>query len=357
MSLRDFQSWGLDTSPPEGWIRFGGTTAISTTGGRFSDGCLTLSQPAWVDPAPAGLRRTFDAQRTWFIGVPLKIASLRWDQTFLGLLSGIAFQPGLLSSYQVLLSVGTSGFIEARRGDTNGTIGTLLGTGTHTITCGGWYFVELAAYIDNAAGTLQVYVNGMLDIDLSGVDTQGQATDTADVIVLGGNVIPPLNVEVKLGQVYICDDQGGENNSLLGDCHVIVQVPTGDGTYSDWTPSTGGTQYELVDEIPPDGGTTYVSSNTLNAMDTFTFDDIGASGTVIAVKVCIDAEKDEVGVRTIAPVIRQLGTDYTYADIYPSAASYGKFTEMFTVRPSDSNPWQVSDLGSGGAEFGVVVTG
>ena len=81
------------------------------------------------------------------------------------------------------------------------------------------------------------------------------------------------------------------------------------------------------------------------------------TGSVIAVKVCINAEKDEVGARVIAPVVRQLGTDYVFADVYPSAMSYGKFTEIFLVRPSDLNPWEIADLGSAGAEFGVVVTG
>ncbi len=345
MSLRDFQSWGLDTAPPVGWLASGYSPTISQSSGRFSDGCLVMVGQYGL---PMGLRRMFDSQRTWFMGFPISVNVIK-RSPFVGLFSGF-------STPQLILQISDAGFIQVYRG-TNffGAGGTLLGTGAHPLTANTWYFVEFGAYIDDSAGTVQVLVNGVLDIDLSGVNTQAVAGGTADTILLGGPIAE--NSTLSVGTAYICDDQGAENNTFLGDCRVIVQVPTGDGAHADWTPLTGGDQYAMVNEIPPDGDTTYVSSNSINGMDTFTFDDIGVSGSVIAIKVCINAEKDEVGVRTIAPVIRQLGTDYTYADIYPSAMSYGKFSEMFLVRPSDSNPWQVSDLGAGGAEFGVVVTG
>ena len=343
MSLRAFESWGLDdTVAPAGWEVVAHPPTILLTGGRFADGCLEMGGSRVI-----GLQRTFDPQRTWFVGFPIKTTTPS-TSSFFGLLS--------VSGYQIGVALSTSGLINVYESTPYSDPGapTLLGTGTHPISSNVWYFIEIGAYIDAVAGSVQVYVNGVLDIDLSGVDTQPQAVDTADTVLLGGLV---SNTTFSVGTPYVCDDQGGENDTFLGDCRVIAQVPTGDGTYSDWTPSMGVTQYELVDEIPPDGGTTYVSSNTLNGMDTFTFNDLGVVGSVIAVKVCINAEKDETGVRLIAPVIRQLGTDYTYADIAPSAMSYDRFSEIFPVRPSDSNPWQVSDLGSGGAEFGVVVTG
>ena len=349
MSLRDFQSWGLDNAaPPAGWAAFDQLPTFSLTGGRFSDGALHFTEFSNnYASGNRGLRAPFDAQRTWFVGVPLMASDLASPHRFLGLLSGP-------TDFQVSLALNTAGFIEAYQGSPQA--GTLLGTGSHLVTIGTWYFVELGAYIDNSAGTLQVFVNGMLDLDLSGIDTQALAGDTADTIVLGGFITATGGaLSFWLGQIYVCDDQGASENTFLGDCRVIAQVPTGDGAHAEWTPLTGGDQYAMVDEIPPDGDTSYVSSRALGAIDTFTFPALGVTGTVIAVKTCMDAERDDVGYRAIAPVIRQLGTDYIYADVVASAGSYAKFTETFLVRPSDGNPWQASDLAT--TEFGVAVTG
>jgi len=353
MTLRGFESWGLDTAFPSGWVGWGEPATIDLDGGRFADGCVSISAGFYPHYNYRGVRKTFDdAQRAWFIGMPIRVPdSEAWE--LFGLLSGVYYNGiGTQSmAYQVRLCVNASGFLEVYRGKPPGD---LLGTGTHYITAGNWYFIEFGAYIDDTAGTVQVYIDGMLDIDLSGVDTQPLPTDTADGILLGGYTVNN-STELRLGQLYICDDQGTEHNTFLGDCRVIAQVPTGDGAHSDWTCSAGSDHYALVDDVPPDGDTTYVGSATVGAMDTFTFDDIGIDGTVIAVKVTLNAEKDEVGPRTLAPVIRQLDVDYIYTDVAPAAMSYGNFSEVFLLRPSDLNPWQVSDLGASATEFGVVV--
>jgi len=242
-----------------------------------------------------------------------------------------------------------SGYLEATRGDPSS--GTVIGTGTHTLAPNVWYFIEPGVYVDSSAGTFQVYVNGVLDIDVSGANTQALAGDSSDTVLLG-DTTPRYGFSMSVGQVYVCDAQGSVNNTFLGDCRVIAQVPTGDGTHTDWTPKTGVSQYAMVDEIPPDGDTSYVASATPGAIDSFTFPALGVTGTVFAVKTMLDAERDDTGARTIAPVIRHSGTDYVGTSISPSAGSYGKTVQIYTARPWDSSPWQPTDLA---AEFGVEV--
>ena len=306
MSLRAFESWALDTAPPAGWTGYGSVPTVLLTGGRFSDGCLDFD-PGFYS-TPVGLRRAFDAQRTWFVGFPIYVENLSLTWAFMGLLSGS-------SAFQVSLRLNTSGHFEVLRGDT--ATGAVIATGTFPISPGSWYFVELGTYIDSSAGTVSLLINGIADINATGVNTQALGGNTADTVLLGGP--QSGGTHPKLGTAYICDDQGTSENTFLGDCRVIAQIPTGDGAHADWTPLTGSDQFAMVNEIPPDGDASYVSSQTIGALDTFTFPALGITGTVIAVKACMDAEKDDVGARVIAPVIRQLGTDYIYTDVNLSA--------------------------------------
>lgn len=59
-------------------------------------------------------------------------------------------------------------------------------------------------------------------------------------------------------------------------------LPTGVGTYSAWTPSTGAVHYTLVDEAACNGTTDYVSTTVVNNRDSYTVSLVGIpNGAVI----------------------------------------------------------------------------
>ena len=51
----------------------------------------------------------------------------------------------------------------------------------------------------------------------------------------------------------------------------ITRRPTGDGNYSDWTPSAEAANYEMVDEVTPDDDTSYNNVNLSSDRDRFTY--------------------------------------------------------------------------------------
>lgn len=67
---------------------------------------------------------------------------------------------------------------------------------------------------------------------------------------------------------------GSYENTWPGQQIVVSQHPASDSAVA-WTRSAGTTNYTLVNEVPPDDATSYVSSKTLNQEDLYT---IGASG-------------------------------------------------------------------------------
>lgn len=72
-------------------------------------------------------------------------------------------------------------------------------------------------------------------------------------------------------------------------------VPTGSGTYSAWTPSTGSTHYTLVDESSCNGTTDYVSTTVAGNRDSYAVSlasvPNGATITSIAVTPCASKTK------------------------------------------------------------------
>ncbi len=76
-----------------------------------------------------------------------------------------------------------------------------------------------------------------------------------------------------------------------------VLLPVSDGSFSQWTPSTGSTHYNLVDESACNGTTDYVSTNTVGNRDSYGINlssiPNGAVITEVKIKPC--ASKNKTG--------------------------------------------------------------
>jgi hypothetical protein len=92
-------------------------------------------------------------------------------------------------------------------------------------------------------------------------------------------------------------------NTFLGDISIVPNVPISDNT-TNWTPNMGSSHFALVDEIPPDDDTTYVSSNTVGNVDDYTFQQLtGFTGTLLGAQLLVYAKKDAEGSRTIEGLV------------------------------------------------------
>lgn len=143
--------------------------------------------------------------------------------------------------------------------------------------------------------------------------------------------------------------------TLLGPQRVEGFLPTGDGTYQDFVPSVAGTHYTKVDEAPHNGVTDYVSSNAVNARDSYTHAAMAGTGTVRAVVVTAIADKDNNPPRSLAATVKDLvGTPVPL-----STAGVGTFSPKLAqvvteVDPATSAAWTIAGVNA--AQPGVKVT-
>lgn len=231
--------------------------------------------------------------------------------------------------------------------------GTVLGSGTTVFSSGVWHHVEFYVEISDTVGVAKVWVDGVLEINLTGQDTKNGGTGFIDRWECLGTATPNSVSRWNYTDIVIYDTTGGMA-APLGDLRVATIRPTGNGNSSQFTGSDGNStdNYLLVDEVAVNDDTDYVESSTVGQKDTYAFGDLTVAGTVYAVKLYPHARKDDAGMRKIVSVARLSGTEEDSAEKNLTAA-FNTIPDLRLTKPGGGS-WAVSDVNS--AEFGVKVS-
>lgn len=230
--------------------------------------------------------------------------------------------------------------------------GTLLATDPTPRSTGTYYYVELkVVFATGATGSYELRVNGQTALLQTNIQTAASPNAYAnklDTLVGGGGGAGATDID----DLYIFDTSGTANNDFAGDVTVQCLFPDGDGADLQWTPSTGTTHYDLVDDPTPNDDADYVSDAAAGDRDTYTFGDLrAATGSVLAVQVLIYARKDDAGTRQIAPVVRIAATNYDGATLPNLGTTYTWSPAIYETSPATSTSWTVAEVNA--AEFGV----
>lgn len=216
-----------------------------------------------------------------------------------------------------------------------------LGSSIQGLQADTWTYIELAWLIDATAGYVDIHIDGVQVLRFDG------QTLPVDILVGYTGVwnavrflqVPPASLTLPLllhfGDLYLADLDGGaeEVNDFLGDVIIDQIVPDGVGAYSGWSPNTA-VNWDAVEEVPPDGDTTYVSAQTTGTRDSYTLEDVPLTSTILGYQTLIYARKDTEGGAMISPTLRLGGVDYdATAQGLGSPASY-----QYLIQPYDTNP-------------------
>lgn len=260
------------------------------------------------------------------------------NQTFLVLRDG--------GSDQITIRISSSGALEARRGDANGT---LLGSSAAGIfLINQWIYIEAKVTIDNTVGVVELRVNGGTSpvLNLTGQDTQNTSNAFTNRYFYQDSFIDDH---------YLCDTTGAVNNNFLGDVKIETLYVNGAGNSTQFTPSTGS-NFQNVDETQTSNGDTdYNFSNTVGHKDTFTMTNLlTTSGNIFGVQSHINTRKDDVGTREITTLIRN-GTTETPGATFPLSTSYLQHdSAIYETNPDTSVAWTVSDVNNMEAGYTII---
>lgn len=238
---------------------------------------------------------------------------------------------------QVRVSLGTEGSVYACR--TN----TLLGRSDPCIAPGGYHHFEAKAKIDNTTGYIEVRVNEVTVLNVTGADTQATANVETSQIRFGHIGSNPGVFTFDVDDVYCWDDDASDAENtvvdFVGDKGCYYLPTTADTAEADWTLSSGASGYSLLDELDPIDSD-YIGDSTGAARSIFQVAALpGNVAEVIAMMPVIRARKEESGSVTLrGGVVVDASESYT-PDTSPSTAFAYLTPGPKTIDPDTGVAW------------------
>lgn len=249
------------------------------------------------------------------------------------------------NSVQVTIGVDTTGTISAFRG-TNDQV--LLGTSASPVVVAEAYqHIEAMAFFSQTIGTIEVRVNGVTALSLSGIDTVATSIVGCSQVGIGGTNGSSSAQEIFFDDVFCYDDTGSFNNTFIGDRRVLTLFPDANTIQADWTAVGAATGYECIDEANPDGDTTYITASVPGSpgpISEFGIDNLPAGISAISAVVVVEfARKTEAGVANTQWSVISGASETAGAD-KPMTEIYTYRQDVFETDPASAAPFTPSEV-------------
>lgn len=259
--------------------------ATSLEDGRASGGA-----PASIAPSKAvglensSITRVWGTQETDIVcGFAFRTNSLNDAEIF-------AFKRD--GSIQVGLQLTSAGTLKVFSQFSFNVIGVCTGT---PILADSWAYIEVKCKIHPVIGEVEVRKNGVTIGSFVNVNTAPVSPVTTNAIQLGGSASSPFPA-LRFDDLYInAVDGSGVDDDFMGDIAVHTLIPLGNGATNDFSPVGAGTNYECVDNIPPDETTTYVRGQSGDIEEYVSTSYIHTSFNIRFLRTVLFSSKTDVG--------------------------------------------------------------
>jgi hypothetical protein len=316
----------LATSLPSG-------AAITFSTGRFSGQCLNFvgtNSPAFPT-ATANVVFSNSAPTSISVGFAAKIS------TFTGAAVSRALEIlNVGGSAQCGVGFTTTGAISVYRGALSATLGTgAIGA----ILPNNWYYIGLEIVLHPSAGSINVYLNGVSYLTVTGVNTLGAGSGGANILSLVNNSGNSSTIiTISYDDIYITDSA-----TWLGERRIETLRPSSDSAVT-WTPNSGANNFSRVNETTVDGDTSYVSTSTVGNADLYGIGALSSTPTTIdAISVVCFAEKTDATTRTLYNSVKS-GSTTSDGSAYALSATYTRNDRIITQDPATSAAWTASGV-------------
>jgi len=241
----------------------------------------------------------------------------------------------------------------------NGNTGAALATSSvHAMVLNQFHYLELEVASFGTSGVTNVYADGSLILSFTGKNFQS-ANQYANQLYIGQFSNNSSGMTLDHDDIYALDESGPAPwNAPLGDSFVVARMPSASGSFAQWTPNPAGVNlnWQRVDEIPPDGISTYNQAAASGIRDSFIYPTWPPAGitlpniaSIMAVMELEYGETDSAGTATVQLIQRQAGTD----DLSATAIALGVgFAYGFSIFQKDvnGNLWLPTNLNA--TEYG-----
>lgn len=256
--------------------------------------------------------------------------------------------------------------VQLRRNTTTGQMevlgaaGTVLATSVEQIAINVWNYFEVEIVIHDTTGSIKVWMNTQLIINLTNVDTKNGGTGVVNNFQLIGDAT--ISTSTQIDDVYCVDLTGSAPfNARLGDIVINRLDLTAQGALNAWVGSDGNSvdNWALIDEAVATM-TDYIGTATAGARDLSVLQDMPASSaSALAVEVSAFMLKSDAGAPAsqAQALLRSAAGAVAAQDLGSSAnltTTAAWFRENFRLTDPDGNPWTVARVNALQAGVGLT---
>lgn len=220
-----------------------------------------------------------------------------------------------------------------------------------------WIHIGVDVLLDATNGWVYVYVDGVEEISFDGDTNDGAASLNRFVVGNAtGDATEKWDNYLYIDDVYWNDTDSEVAPALPTGYRYYLIVPDEDGNYSQFTGSDGNqvNNYQMVDEIPPDDDTTYVSNDNADQRDSYgmTTQTIPVGSSVASVIPVAKARKESASSDYGMSLFTRLSTANDDGTKQALGTGWGWIFERFTTDPG-SGAWSQADIDD--VEIGIKV--
>lgn len=221
--------------------------------------------------------------------------------------------------------------------------GTQLGTtATFDLKDGNWHWIEWKLVANNAgagSSTLKIDNTEITQLTVTATSTSSNASLPTAFDIYPNFRTAGESIDLYIDDLFVVDTASGAVNDFMGKRRIYTLHPDGDSSVT-FTPSSGGTNYNLVDETTLDE-TDYVSSATAGNVDLYTGGAYGGPATINAVQVATLCKLASGTSNSQQSRLSSNGNLLTSTAVNITAAIFGTFV-LADLDPNGSIAWTVS---------------
>lgn len=243
------------------------------------------------------------------------------------------------NNLRLAIVVTPTGALEAYR-DVDGVtgIGTLIGGTTGPVlTAQAWRHVETKVLWSTTVGTVTIKVEGVEVLALTGVNT-GAGNYAQLAVGVSYNAVA-VSFLTYFKDIVFWDGSGSVNNDFLSTVGVYYLRPTADVS-SGWTPTSGTSDWDLLDESPPDDAGYIYAGDPPPAPSILNVEELPAD--IVGVRAILPvarAAKSDSGDGNLQMSVSPNGTDWDDGADNAVSTAFTYYYDVSEVSPDTTAPW------------------
>lgn len=319
--------------------------------GHVDDGYELLKWDAYASSFGVTYAAGYGALSDW--GMRLEASISYYVEKIIGSdistsIVGVRINPAILNDSNQIVTFMDSGTVQGEvRALADGSVGVYRGESTliasssgGKITASTWQYLQIKIKWHNSTGTVDVKVGSESIISDTGLDTSSTGNEYINKFRLCSN-----GGITYYDDFYLCDTAGSIRNDFLGDIRIVTLYPISDGTYTDFTPSTGSDHYALVDDPQLVSDTDHNESATIGHKDSYGMTTFSEAGTILGVQICGAVNNTSTGSMSVRTLCRSGGTpaDNEGSNFSLSQTKKGALT-IHEQEPTDTVDWTAAKI-------------